>query len=94
MIDKSLIKNELEEPTSNSCSVDSPCGPTDVQLRSARLTKPRPSESDFDQASIATNPNSDWRIMENPILEMVDMSKTSAKGPPLFALRFPDLFVY
>lgn len=35
-----------------------------------------------------------WRIYDNPLLSLCDISEINSRGPPLFALRFPDLFVY
>lgn len=39
--------------------------------------------------------NNTWHIYNNPLIPFVEINEViSSRGPPLFALRFPDLFVY
>ena len=38
--------------------------------------------------------SNNWHIYKNPLLSFCDVSEVNSRGPPLFALRFPDLFVY
>lgn len=35
-----------------------------------------------------------WNIVDNPLMALCNMSNIDSKAPPLFALRFPDLFIY
>lgn len=42
------------------------------------------------QTMKATN----WHIYDNPLLNLCDIGEFNTRGPPLFAIRFPDLFVY
>ena len=38
--------------------------------------------------------SSTWHIYDNPFLSHCDVAEINARGPPLFALRFPELFVF
>jgi len=40
------------------------------------------------------NPPKEWHFYENPLKEMCTDSVVNSAGPPLFALKFPELFVY
>lgn len=33
-------------------------------------------------------------VYDNPLLSLCDISQINSRAPPLFALRFPNLFVY
>jgi len=35
----------------------------------------------------------EWHIYDNPLKEICN-SEVNERGPPLFALKFPELFVY
>lgn len=38
--------------------------------------------------------SSTWHIYDNPFGKYCDVSEINSRGPPLFALRFPELFVF
>lgn len=35
-----------------------------------------------------------WHLIDNPFISLCDISEINQRAPPLFALRFPNLFVY
>ncbi|CAG2104067.1 unnamed protein product [Medioppia subpectinata] len=47
-----------------------------------------------DDGGQALTGDKDWHFYENPLKELCAESEVNGVGPPLFALKFPELFVY
>lgn len=54
----------------------------------------RLSMSTSTQSAGLSTSTPDWHVYDNPLLSLSNFNKINPRGPPLFALRFPDLFVY
>lgn len=46
------------------------------------------------QQSQANQSHPTWHLIDNPFMSLCDISEINQRAPPLFALRFPNLFVY
>ena len=90
-IDKSFSVFEKMKLTGGSVDLSSQCDGDQAKAEHDDISQRADTSSPDCESHSQT---SNWHIYDNPLLSLCDISEINSRGPPLFALKIPDLFVF